>query len=78
MKVVLRNKEAGMRCMRICFSNYLKARPFTDYEDSVALNVQGNIDMGNINHSRSFATEIHPCVANIIQNRVKGFFYLIQ
>ena len=68
-----RNKLVGMRCMRICYLDYQKARPFTDYEDHVALNSLGEIDMGNINHSRMFSMKFLPFVANVIQNRVKGF-----
>ena len=73
IKYESQNKKVGLRCMRFCYTGCLKARLYTDYEDQVAVNVQGDIDMGNINHSRKCASKFLPCVANIIQNKVKTF-----
>ena len=53
------------------YLNYQKARPLSDYGDLIAVNVQGEIDMGNINHSEYFARKFLPCVANVVQNKVK-------
>ena len=51
-----KNKEAALRCARICLMLYKKGRPFSDYSDLVAINIQGGTFMGNINHSKRFAS----------------------
>ena len=50
-KVEVHTKIVGMRYMCISYLNHQKARPVSDYGDVIAINVQGEIDMGNINHS---------------------------
>jgi hypothetical protein len=45
-------KEAAMRCARICYLLFKKGRPFTDYPDLVATIVQGGTFMGDVNHSK--------------------------
>ena len=50
-------KEAAMRCARICYLLLKKGRPFTDYPDLVATIVQGGTFMGDVNHSKRFPHE---------------------
>ena len=61
-----KNKEAALRCARICLLLYKKGRPFTDYPDLVAISIQGGTFMGNINHSKAFATSFLSFVAFVV------------
>ena len=69
-----KNKEAALRCARICLMLYKKGRPFSDYSDLVAINIQGGTFMGNINHSKRFASAFLSSVALVVRRKVYSFF----
>ena len=68
-----KNKEAALRCARICILLYKKGRPFTDYPDLVAISIQGGTFMGNINHSKAFATSFLTSVAFVVRKKIYNF-----
>ena len=67
------NKAAAMRCARICYGLYRKGRPFTDYPEIVATIVAGGTFMGEINHSKEFASTFLNSVANVVRDKVKHY-----
>ena len=58
-------KEAAMRCARLCYFLYKKGRPFSDYPELVATIVQGSTFMGDINHSIQFPRAFLKSVSSI-------------
>jgi hypothetical protein len=65
-------KEAAMRCVRILHFLYRKGRPFTDYPEQVALMVKGKVYMGNINHSKEFASKYLEHLAEVVRDEIKA------
>ena len=66
-------KEAAMRCARLCHFLYMKGRPFRDYPELVATIVQGGSFMGDINHSKRFPHDFLQSVAAIVGERIKNY-----
>ena len=66
-------KEAAMRCARICYFLYKKGRPFSDYPDLVATIVQGSTFMGDINHSDKFPRAFLKSVASVVKQTIKKY-----
>lgn len=73
LKYANREIEVGMRIGRIAYKLYYKGRPYTDFEEEIALNIQNGCDMGDINHSIAFAKKFLPYVSNVVKNRLKAF-----
>ena len=60
-------KEAGMRCARLCQELYKKGRPFTDYPEMVALMVKNDVFMGDTNHSKEFPAKFILSVSTVVR-----------
>ena len=72
--LICNEKDACMRCARICHFLYRKGRPFTDYPEQVAMMVKGKIYMGDINHSEHFAAEFLERLAAECREEIKVMF----
>ena len=64
-------KEAGMRCARLCQVLYKKGRPFTDYPEMVALMVKNYVFMGDTNHSKEFPAKFISSVATVVRKKIR-------
>ena len=65
------NKEAALRCARICYKLFKLGRPYTDYPEMVAVFVKNSVFMGDTNHSKIFPPHFLKSVANVIRKKVK-------
>ena len=68
----MNDREAALRCCRICYILDKKVCPFSDYPEQVALYVKGHVYMGDIYHSKRFATDFLPKVADVVRAEVQG------
>ncbi len=48
-------------------------RPFTDFEVDMTLLSSAKVNVGNLNHSRKFASELRPAFAEAINTRIKSY-----
>lgn len=48
-------------------------RPFSDYETDLKLLSDAKVNIGNINHSRKFPSEMRPSFADAVDNRIKEY-----
>ena len=72
--LICNEKDACMRCARICHFLYSKCRPFSDYPGKVAMMVKGKIYMGDINQSKIFAAEFSEQLAAKSRKEIKVMF----
>lgn len=72
-KHATRETDVGLRIGRIAYRLYYKGRPYVDFEDEIALNIQNGCDMGDINHSIAFAKKFLSYVSIAVRNRLKVF-----
>ena len=66
-------KDAAMRCARLCHYLLKKGRPFSDYPELVATIVKGDTFMGDINHSAEFPSKFLKTVSEIVRSKIKEY-----
>ena len=68
-----RNKEVGRRIGSLSYYIYYKNLPLTFFRDFLPWFTLSNIDIGEINHSRTFITNFINCVYDIVCQRLTQF-----
>lgn len=73
-KIIIQEQSIGMTLGKQVYRILKYARPFSDYEIDVKLLSDAKVKVGNLNHSRKFASELRPAFAEVVDSRIKQYF----
>ena len=73
MKDQVRQQHIGLIIGRQAYRLLKYCRLFADFEIDMLLLADANVKIGNMNHSRKFASGIRPSFAEVIDDRLKQY-----
>ena len=68
-----KNRKAGLNLGRAAAKNYIKGRPYTDYESDILIMKKAGGIVGEINHSRKFPAMFRKSYCRVVNGRVRRF-----
>ena len=73
LKQQAKEQSIGITLGKQAYRTLKYTRPFSDYEVDVKLLADAGVKVGNLNHSRKFASDLRPEFAEVIDSRTKEF-----
>ncbi|KAJ6640335.1 hypothetical protein Bhyg_13085 [Pseudolycoriella hygida] len=70
-KFLDRNEKAGMACARNAYKAIYSNHSYLSYEVEIAKDVANNVNMGELNHSADFCSEMVDCFYTCLSTRFK-------
>ena len=73
LALISKNKEAGLNIGKIAIKNYIRGRPYTDFENDILIMKNAGGVVGDINHSKHFPANFRKYVCTVINGRIRTF-----